>query len=290
MTSLVNSAIFHPLKLKHLHLKNRVVMAPMTRNFAVDGVPGDDVAQYYRRRAANEVALIISEGTVVDRPRALNDPRVPLFHGEDALRGWRHVVDNVHAAGGLMGPQLWHVGAFAAALEGSPAADEMESPSGLAAPGKRIGKVMTDEDIADTIADFGKAAGEARRLGFDVAAVHGAHGYLFDQFFWEATNKRDDRYGGRSIGERTLFAVEVVRAMREAVGPDMPLIFRISQFKTFHYDVKLASTPDELAQWLEPLVAAGVDVLDCSQRRFWEPEFPDHDGPNGLNLRDGPRS
>src|SRR5699024_5856978 len=96
---------------------------------------------------------------------------------------------------------------------------------------------------------------------------------LFDQFFWSATNQRGDQYGGTSLASRTRFAVEAIKAAREAVGPDFTLIFRLSQWKAYFYDVKLAEDPALLSEWIGPLVDAGVDIFDCSQRRYWEPEF-----------------
>jgi 2,4-dienoyl-CoA reductase-like NADH-dependent reductase (Old Yellow Enzyme family) len=143
---------------------------------------------------------------------------------------------------------------------------------------------MTDEAIADTIAAFGKAAGEAKRLGFDTLELHGAHGYLIDQFFWEGTNQRSDRFGGATLKERSRFASEVVKSVRAAVGPDFPILLRVSQWKQQDYAVRLAPTPEAMTDWLLPLVEAGVDVLHCSQRRFWEPEFPELDGEDGLNF------
>jgi 2,4-dienoyl-CoA reductase-like NADH-dependent reductase (Old Yellow Enzyme family) len=103
--------LFRPFDLKGLTLPNRVVMAPMTRSFSPGGVATEDVAAYYRRRAENQVGLIISEGTGVARPASLNDPDIPRFHGEAELNAWKTVIDQVHAVGGLMAPQLWHVGA-----------------------------------------------------------------------------------------------------------------------------------------------------------------------------------
>lgn len=97
-------ALFRPLRIKSLELKNRIVMAPMTRSFSPEGVPGENVAAYYRRRAESEVGLILSEGTVIDRPASRNGPAVSSFHGDAALAGWKHVADEVHAAGGRMGP------------------------------------------------------------------------------------------------------------------------------------------------------------------------------------------
>jgi 2,4-dienoyl-CoA reductase-like NADH-dependent reductase (Old Yellow Enzyme family) len=255
----------------------------MTRMSAPEGVPNEKNAAYYRRRAEGGVGLILSEGTVIDRPASRNDPGIPVFHGEPALAGWKRVIDEVHAAGGRMGPQLWHTGATRARTEWEPAAP-VESPSGLVAPGKPRGKAMSEEDIADTVAAFARAAADARRLGFDTVELHGAHGYLIDEFFWPGTNLRSDGYGGASITERSRFAREVVAAVRAAVGPDFPVILRVSQWKQQDYDARLAETPDALADWLQPLVDAGVDILHCSQRRFWEPEFPAIDGPQGLNF------
>lgn len=273
--------LFRPFRLKGLELKNRIVMAPMTRGMAPEGQPGQPQVDYYRRRAEGEVGLILSEGTVIDRPASRNLQGIPFFHGE-ALEGWKQVIDGVHAAGGKMGPQIWHTGSTRAG-EWEPEAP-VESPSGLVGPGDPRGNAMTEADIEATIAAFGKAAGDAKRLGFDVAELHGAHGYLIDQFFWSGTNLRDDAWGGASIAERSRFAVEAVRAARAAVGPDFPLILRLSQWKQQDYTTKLAVNPQEMEQWLQPLVEAGVDIIHASQRRFWEPEFPEIDGEEGLNF------
>lgn len=271
------SALFQPLQLKSLALKNRIVMAPMSRSRSPDGIPGSDVASYYRRRAAGEVGLILSEGAVVDRPVSRNDPNMPLFHGNAALAGWQQVISDVHKAGGKMGPQLWHVGAAPSLVEGWTPPGPLDSPSGLAGPGQVSGDAMTDEAVADTITAFGRAAADAKRLGFDVVELHGAHGFLIDQFFWSATNRRTDRFGGASITERGRFGVEVIRTVRAAVGPDFPILVRLSQWKVQDYNARIASTPDEMTEWLAPLVEAGADGLHCSQRRFYEPEFAGSD-------------
>jgi len=273
---MTSDALFQPLKIKNLDLKNRVVMAPMTRTFSPEGVPGEDVAAYYRRRAEGQVGLILSEGTVIDRGGSRNHPGIPFFHGEKALAGWQHVIEEVHAAGGKMGPQIWHVGAVEAQPDWLPDGP-IESPSGLVAPDKPRGQAMSDEDVADAIAAYGRAAGNAKRLGFDTVEIHGAHGYLIDQFFWSGTNLRDDQFGGATLPERSRFALEVVKAVRAAVGPDFPVILRLSQWKQQDFAVKLAATPQEMEAWLAPLHEAGVDVFHCSQRRFWEPEFEGSD-------------
>ncbi|QCN95943.1 12-oxophytodienoate reductase [Azospirillum argentinense] len=269
--------LFRPFALKSLNLKNRVVMAPMTRSFSPGGVPTDDVAAYYRRRAENEVGLILSEGTVIDRPSSSNDPNVPRFHGEDALAGWKRVIDGVHAAGGAMAPQIWHMGVMAPHMSGWMPPQPFEGPSGLVVPGKPGGNGMSEQDIADTIAAFGRAAADAKRLGFDAVEIHGAHGYLIDQFFWAGVNKRTDAFGGSTLPERSRFAVEVVKAVRAAVGENFAVLLRLSQWKQQDFAVRLAKTPEEMESWLAPLADAGVDIFHCSQRRFWQPEFEGSD-------------
>lgn len=265
--------LFAPFSLKSLKLKNRVVMAPMTRSFSPGHVPGADVAGYYARRAAADVGLIVSEGVGVERPSSLNDPRVPVFYGDASLAGWKGVIDAVHASGGKMGPQLWHVGIVRNRMTDWVAPGPVDSPSGLSSPGKSVTEPMTDAAIADTIAAFARAAGDAKRLGFDCVEIHGAHGYLIDQFFWSGTNARDDQWGGATIGERARFGAAIVKAIREAVGPDFVIIQRLSQWKQQDFNVRIAPTPDELSAWLTPLSDAAVDIFHCSQRRFWEPEF-----------------
>ena len=273
--------LFRPFTLNGLTLPNRVVMAPMTRSFSPAGQPGANVADYYRRRAAGGVGLIITEGTAVERVGAANDPDVPHFFGS-ALDGWAGVVNAVHGAAGRIAPQLWHVGALP--NRRNPKGEEAESPSGLYMPGKTNGRAMSDAEVADAIAAFARAAGDAKRLGFDAVELHGAHGYLIDQFFWGETNRRDDRWGGDTLPERARFAAALLKAVRAAVGPDFPVIIRLSQWKQQDFAFRLAPTPAELEAWLAPLADAGADAFHCSQRRFWEPEFPEIDGDDGLNF------
>lgn len=277
-------ALFRPFTVKGLELKNRIVMAPMTRSHSPGGVPRENVAEYYRKRAAGQVGLIVTEGTGIDRSGARNDPAVPNFHGDEALAGWGKVVQAVHGAGGKIAPQLWHVGG-ARNPRTDWKADRVDSPSGLSGPGKApFTEPMTDEEIADTLDAYRRAAADSNRLGFDCIEIHGAHGYLIDQFLWEGTNARGDRFGGQSLKERATFAGEVVKAIREGAGPDTAVILRLSQWKQQDYTVKLAHDPEQMTDWLAPLADAGVDVFHCSQRRFWEAEFPDFDGEHGLNF------
>jgi len=270
-------ALFQPFEFKGLKLPNRVVMAPMTRSKSPGGVATEDVAAYYARRAAAGVGLIVSEGTGVARPASLNDPDIPRFHGEAELAAWKRVIDAVHAEGGLMAPQLWHVGAVRSRREDWAPAGPYDSPSGLSSPGHKFGEGMSDADVADAISAFASAAAAAKDLGFDAVELHGAHGYLIDQFFWEGTNERGDLFGGPTISARANFAAEILKAVRAAVGPDFPVIIRLSQWKQQDFAAKIAPTPADLEAWLEPLAEAGADAFHCSQRRFWEPEFDGSD-------------
>lgn len=270
-------ALFRPFDFKGLHLKNRIVMAPMTRSFSPDGYVTDDVAQYYKRRAAADVGLIISEGVGVNRPASVNDRNVPRFHGEKELAGWKHVIDEVHSVGGVMAPQLWHVGAVRTRDPEWNPPGPYDSPSGLSRPDKKFGEGMTDEEVADAIQAFADAAAAAKTLGYDSIELHGAHGYLIDQFFWDGTNVREDAYGSKTLTGRARFAADILKAVRKAVGPDYPVIIRISQWKQQDYTVKMAQDPKALGEWLGALVDAGADILHCSQRRIWEPEFEGSD-------------
>jgi 2,4-dienoyl-CoA reductase-like NADH-dependent reductase (Old Yellow Enzyme family) len=116
-----------------------------------------------------------------------------------------------------------------------------------------------------------------RRLGFDAIELHGAHGYLIDQFFWDGTNVREDAYGAKEISGRARFAADILRAVRKAVGPDYPVIIRVSQWKQQDFAVKLAHDPKSLEAWLGALVDAGADDHPLLAAAFWEPEFEGSD-------------
>lgn len=272
-------ALFAPFRLGSLHLPNRMVMAPMSRYVSPRGVPTQAFADYHRRRADAGVGLVITGATGIERIAANNDPNLACFHGP-ALPAWQNLVADVRQTGGRIALQLWHAGSAWNRSEGYDPGGPIESPSGTNGPGKAIGRAMSDEDIADTIAAFARAAAQAQAMGFDVVEIHGAHGFLIDQFFWAQTNLRTDRWGGMSLVERTRFGVAVIRAVREAVGPDFPICLRISQWKAQDFAARPIGSPGDLEAWLAPLGEAGVDLFHCSQRRFWEPEFSGGD----LNL------
>jgi 2,4-dienoyl-CoA reductase-like NADH-dependent reductase (Old Yellow Enzyme family) len=273
--------LFEPFKLGSATFPNRVAMAPMTRSFSPGGVPNDFVAAYYRRRAEGGTGLILTEGTYVNHPGTLSDPSVPRFYGDEALAGWANVVDAVHRAGALIMPQLWHIGLVYTPREAldpssgfvfKPELGQV-GPSGIIAADTQVTEPMTVADIAAVVEAFAQAAADAERIGFDGVEIHAAHGYLVDQFFWETTNQRADSYGG-SHAARGRFAGEIVAAIRQRVAREFPIILRISQWKQQDYSARIAETPEELATLLAPAIDAGVDMVHCSQRRFWEGAFP----------------
>ncbi|MGV9818663.1 NADH:flavin oxidoreductase [Nocardia xishanensis] len=279
-TSRAAEILSRPVTLNGLTVPNRIVMAPMTRMFSPGGVPGENVQSYYARRAAAGVGLIVTEGTYVGHESAGQSNRVPRFHGEEQLAGWAKVAEAVHEAGGKIVPQLWHIGMVRNQGEPPYADAPAVGPSGIRVDGTEgTGKAMTRGDLDDVIGAFAEAAAAAERIGFDGVELHGAHGYLIDQFLWAGTNRRTDAYGGDPVA-RTKFAAEIVAAVRESVSPEFPVIFRYSQWKQEAYDARLAETPEELEAILTPLAAAGVDVFHASTRRYWLPEFEGSD----LNL------
>jgi len=268
--------LFEPFRLKGLSLPNRIVMAPMTRSRSPEQVPNDDVAAYYRRRAEGGVGLILTEGTSPEHLSASNDTNVPAFFGEESLKGWANVLKDVKAAGGHIMPQLWHLGVVRHKGAGPYPDQRSMSPSGLAKPGKQVTEPMTSKEIDEVVEGFATSAGYAKDMGFDGVEIHGAHGYIVDQFFWDGTNVREDAFGG-TLEKRTQFAAEIVRAVRARVGEEFPILLRFSQWKQQDYAARLAHTPQELERFLKPLSDAGVDIFHCSTRRFWEPEFDGSD-------------
>jgi 2,4-dienoyl-CoA reductase-like NADH-dependent reductase (Old Yellow Enzyme family) len=221
-----------PLRLGDLLLRNHIVMAPCTRCRCPGFLPTAEVAAYYARRAADGVGLLISEGTVVcERGNGYNG--APGIWTDDQVRAWRPVTEAVHEAEGLIICQLWHVGAVAHPLTTGGVAPE--SPSGLHPPGavSRLrdeagapipfgpSEAMDEERIREVVRLFGDAAGRALEAGFDGVEIHGAHGYLIDQFINLKWNHRTDDWGG---DQRCRLAGEVTRTVLAETGPGRTLL------------------------------------------------------------------
>ena len=216
--------LFTPVRLGALALSNRVVMAPLTRSRAGEGdVPGPMNADYYRQRAS--AGLIISEATQIS-PQGKGYAWTPGIHSADQVAGWRLVTDAVHQAGGRMVLQLWHVGRIShpdLQIGGVlPVAPSAVKPAGKAFTETGFKDIPTPRalDIAEIpgiVANYARAAENARAAGFDGVEVHAANGYLIDQFLRDGTNKRTDRYGG-SLENRTRFLLEVMDAVTGVLG------------------------------------------------------------------------
>ncbi len=284
--------LFKPLTVRGLTIPNRIVMAPMTRSFCPDGVPGQEIAGYYRRRAEAGTGLITTEAIGADHPAALGDAGLgekdlPELAGKSAIAGWKNVVDQVHSAGGKIIPQIWHQGAMRIQESSRHPDSPSISPSGIWGPLGRMTSTdpryfpspeepskppMTEEDIEDVIEGFVRTARNAVSIGFDGIALHGGHGYLIDSFFWSETNRRHDRWGG-DIRRRMEFGVQLVKRIRAAIGEQKPIFFRFSQWKQQDFRASLAASPQELELVLGPLADAGVDLFDASVRYFNTPAF-----------------
>lgn len=268
--------LFDEYKLKNLILRNRVVMAPMTRNQSPGGIPTSDVISYYARRAKAEVGLIITEGIEVSHIASSAYPNVPRLDTNKAREGWKKVVDGIKNNNGAVIAQLWHCGGFRKlGMQPNPEVPGYTA-SGLVKPGKKVAHEMTLQDIKETIDAYASDAKICQELGFDGVEIHGAHGYLIDNFLWGGTNIREDSYGG-SIQKRSQFVSDIIKAVKENVDSQFIVGLRFSQWKQHDFSAKLASTPDDLKKILMPPVEAGLDFLHSSMRRFWESEFEGSD-------------
>ncbi len=276
--------LFEPVQAGSLRLGNRIVMSPMTRTMAPDGVPGEANAAYYRKRAAGGAGLIITEGTWIPHDAAANEADVPKMYGVPALAGWKKVVDAVHAEATPIIAQLWHVGQMKQhTVEGLYAGKgagyrppRRVGPSGLfggiGKPTTLDGEPAVTADLEAIVEAYGKAAINAKMTGFDGIELHAAHGYLLDQFLWTGTNRRTDEWGG-SLANRARLVANAVAEIRRMTGPDFAISLRISQWKVQDFTARNFETPQALEAFARLMVDAGVDVFHCSTRRFWDTEF-----------------
>ena len=280
-------ALFEPLQLGGVELRNRIVMAPMTRSFCgPQGLPDAAVARYYAARAAAGTGLLITEGTVVDMGAARGYRGVPGLCDDAQEAAWRVVTDAVHAAGGRIMVQLWHCGRLAhprATGDAQPLAPSALTASGpyidAADPGTFDGhlayvepRAMSRADIDAVVASFAQAATRARRAGFDGVLLHGASGYLIHEFFSPDSNHRQDDYNGDPAA-RARFACEVVGAVRGELGDEVPLLMGLSQFAVNDFAAVTWRTPQELAATVQRLKAAGVDGFHVAAHRIGTPAF-----------------
>ncbi len=232
-------SLFSSIQLGNVPLKNRIVMAPMTRNRAEKGnVAGELIRKYYTQRAG--AGLIITEGSQISS-QGVGYPNTPGIYSEAQIAGWRKVVDSIHAAGGRVFIQLWHVGRIShPSLQPNgalPVAPSAIQPAGETVTYQGMQPFVTPHalelnEIQSIIEQYRQAARNAQAAGFDGAEIHAANGYLIDQFLRDKTNHRDDHYGG-SIENRTRFLIEVVEAVVTAWAPGN-IGVRLSPENTFN--------------------------------------------------------
>ena len=236
--------LFTPFKLGSLELRSRIVMSPMTRSRSTGNVPDDLVAAYYGQRAT--AGLIVTEGTSPS-PNGLGYARIPGVFSDAQVEGWKKTTSAVHAKGGAIFVQLMHTGRVSHPLN-LPAGARVVGPSAVAAPGKMytdaqgeqpfpVPDEMTEADIETAIREYGDASTKAKAAGFDGVELHGANGYLIEQFLSTTSNQRSDRWGG-SVENRIRFALAAVDAAVSAIGSDRVGI-RLSPYGVFN-----GSAPD----------------------------------------------
>jgi N-ethylmaleimide reductase len=255
-----------------IKLKNRVVMAPMTRSRAIDNIPNEIMVEYYKQRSG--AGLIITEGTSPS-PNGLGYPRIPGIFNQDQVEGWRKITNTVHENNSKIFVQLMHTGRVSHP-ENLPKDAEVLAPSAIATDGEMytdsLGmqpyptpREMTLEDIETAQNEYVQAAKNAIDAGFDGVEIHGANGYLVDQFINTASNKRSDKYGG-SIENRSRFAIETAKKMGEVIGFDRTAI-RLSPYGAFNgmeqFD-HLEETYEFLANELGKLGIAYIHIVDHS--------------------------
>jgi 2,4-dienoyl-CoA reductase-like NADH-dependent reductase (Old Yellow Enzyme family) len=271
------SPLFEPFELGRLVLRNRFVMPGMQRGWVEGERPLPRMADYYRRRVEGGVSLVISEACAIDHDVSTGQAAA-AFIDDSTAGAWATCVDAVHAAGGHMLIQLWHEGAMRKEGVGGRRPDlPTLSPSGLVYEGRENGVAATAEDLEEIKAAFVRSALAAREAGADGIEVHGAHGFLIDEFLWAETNRRTDGYGGPDLRARLRFPTEVVAAIRNAIGPDPVISFRFSQWKEVDYEARICETPEELGTMLQTLRSAGVDMFHASARYFSRPAWSGSD-------------
>ena len=268
----MSNTLFTPVALGNLQLKNRVVMAPMTRSRATGNVPNELMAKYYGMRA--DAGLIITEGTSPS-DNGLGYARIPGLFSDEQVQGWKLVTDAVHANGGRIFVQLMHTGRVSHSANMA-AGTRIVAPSALALVGDMwtdsngmqpypVPEEMSEADIAAAIAEYAHAAKLAVQAGFDGVELHGANGYLIDQFFNTATNQRTDRWGG-SIENRIRFAVEVAKASVAAIGAER-IGMRISPYGAFNgtaADAEMDAMYLRLVEELNKLGLVYIHIVDHS--------------------------
>jgi len=273
--------IFSKYNLGKLELKNRIVMAPMTRSRATDNIPNDFMVTYYKQRA--DAGLIITEGTAPSA-NGVGYPRIPGIYNDDQIRGWKKITDAVHSKEGKIFLQLMHTGRVSHP-ENMKSGTKIIAPSAIAMSGEMytdtkglqpypVPQEMTLQDIEKTQDEFVRAARNAIEAGFDGVEVHGANGYLIDQFINPASNHRNDGYGN-SIQNRCRFAIEVAQKVTDAISAEKTGI-RLSPYGVFNDMIvfdDIEQTYEYLADCLGKIKLAYIHIVNHSS--MGAPEVPE---------------
>lgn len=262
------TTLFTPLSVGPLSLKHRVVMAPLTR-FRADSahVHTQLAVEYYSQRASTPGTLLITEATFIS-VHAGGDAHVPGIYNAAQIAAWKRVTDAVHAKGSYIVCQLWALGRAATpAIVRQETGSEEAYVSSSAVPmdaGGEVPRPLSDEEIWGYVGDYAQAAKNAMEAGFDGVEIHGANGYLIDQFTQDVCNKREDAWGG-SVEKRSRFGLEVAKAVVEAVGKER-VGFRLSPFSTFQ-GMKVADPIEQFSHLIEGLKELGLVYLHLVESR-----------------------
>lgn len=279
-------SLFETVTIGNTILANRVGVAPMTRTSATsEGVVTDQMISYYTSFARGGFGLIITEGIYPDDKYSQGYLNQPGIVYEEQVQSWKKVVDSVHQVDVKIFAQIMHAGALS---QGNRFMEGTIGPSAVQPKGEQMEfyggkgpfptpKKATKEDITDIINGFLNAVKHAKTAGFDGVEIHGANGYILDQFLTDYTNLRTDEYGG-STENRVRLLVEVCKAVREAVGQDFTVGIRISQGKVNDYTHKWAGKERDAEIIFSQLGKAGLDFIHVTEYEAWEPAFPKGEG------------
>ncbi|WP_421379691.1 NADH:flavin oxidoreductase [Bacillus salacetis] len=281
------STLFSSVTIKDIVLANRIGLAPMTRTSATpEGLATDDMVQYYTNFAKGGFGFILTEGTYTDDRYSQGYLNQPGIINDEQIDAWKKVTTSVKHQGAKIFVQLMHAGALS---QGNRFSSETAGASAVKPKGEQLGfyggngefampKEMTEADIQDVIKGFVAAARNAKEAGFDGIEIHGANGYVLDQFLTTYTNQRDDHYGG-SLENHLRLPIEVIKAVREEVGTEFPVGIRLSQAKVNDSDYKWENGESDAEMIFRKITEAGVDYIHIAEPDATSPAFSENGPP-----------
>ena len=285
------TTLFSSIKIGKINLENRVGLAPMTRTSATEkGLATNEMAQYYANFARGGFGLVMTEGTYTDELFSQGYLNQPGIASQEQAESWEKVVTAVHEEGSKIIMQLMHAGALS---QGNRYNSITKGPSAVKPKGEQLAfyggqgdfqtpEELTQAEIDQVVQGFAASAKNAKEAGFDGVEIHGANGYVLDQFLTDYTNHRTDHYGG-SIENRIRLALEVIKAVRDEVGAEFPVGIRISQAKVNDADHKWSGGETEAAEIFTALQGAGVDFIHIAEPQAGAPAFGET-GPTLVKL------